>query len=492
MEKEERAKRWAGGKGYDRYITAELNSFRKNAWKKQVCAHFEPGVSLEILDVGTGPGFFACILSEEGHHVTGIDASEGMLECARKNAQLLGLEPEFLHMDLNEMTFADGSFDVLIMRNVTWTLEHPERVYAEFKRVLKPGGMILIYDANWHMHWFDSEILERVKAREQRHLEKYGRREIVSSGDMEYYKTAPLTHTWRPEWDQKTLTNLGFSVSIEEDIGRTVYEEWEKELYGESPLFEICAVKKAVSEEQSNMYTYWQGRASSWGDYSKEKLEETAQQYRRHLPEGTLKILDVGTGSGEIAASMALLGHEVTGVDLSSNMIARAKANAERLGLGIQYLVTAANELPFADDSFDVVVSRNLTWALPKPEETFQQWQRVLKPGGMVIYVDANHYLYQFDEKTRQDHDLIQEIFGTTHGKDKFDPSLCDETALKLPLSRFNRPFEWDNQELPKLGFDVIAEEIHMPQNLLPHGIYNRGFYSHFLVAAKSRKGIGK
>ena len=491
MDKEERAKRWSSGEGYNRYITSELNSFRKDAWKKQICEHFGGRQGLEILDVGTGPGFFACILSEEGHKLTGIDASEGMLKCAADNAERLGVQPKLLHMDVNEMRFADESFDVIVLRNVSWTLQYPEKVYTEFKRLLKPGGMLLIYDANWHMHFFDAALMERVHAREQRYLEKYGRQEIVSSGDMEYYKTAPLSHTWRPDWDRKVLTNRGFDVTITEDIGRFVYEEWEKDLYGESPLFEICAVKRGEPDTQTRMHEYWQGRASSWGNrYEPEDLRKITEPLARYLPEGRLKVLDAGTGPGAVAAALARLGLEVTGVDLCSNMIRRAKEAAKRLGLDINYLVTAADALPFADDSFDLVISRNVTWALPKPEDTFRQWGRVLKPGGLLIYWDGNHYLFHYDEQVRADRALVQEKLGSTHGGEKFDPTLCDETAYDLPLSRLHRPGAWDDKVLPKLGFDILAEELQHPQKLLRYGIYDKGYYTHFLIVARNGKGL--
>ena len=91
MNERERKKRWASGEGYNRYITSELNSFRKEAWKEQICSHFEGAEGLRILDVGTGPGFFACILSEEGHDVTAIDNSDGMLKQAVSNAAMLGV-----------------------------------------------------------------------------------------------------------------------------------------------------------------------------------------------------------------------------------------------------------------------------------------------------------------------------------------------------------------------------------------------------------------
>ena len=96
-----------------------------------------------------------------------------MLEKARENAERLGVEPKYLQMDVNRLDFQDQTFDVVVMRNVTWTLEHPEMVYAEFKRVLKEGGLLLIYDANWHMHFFDPEKMKRVREREARYLQKY-------------------------------------------------------------------------------------------------------------------------------------------------------------------------------------------------------------------------------------------------------------------------------------------------------------------------------
>ena len=250
MTEMERDRRWERGEGYNRYITSELSSFRKQAWKKQIGKHFKEGMSLEVLDVGTGPGFFACILSEEGHRITGIDKSEGMLECARENAKKLQVSPTFMQMDLNRLSFEDACFDAIVMRNVTWTLEHPEEVYAVFKRVLRPGGMLLIYDANWHMQFFDPEIRSRVLAREQHHFEKYGVREVVSGEDLEYFGLLPLSNTLRPQWDVEALKRLGLCVETEEDIGRFVYEPWEKDLYAESPLFEICAVKQTEDRER--------------------------------------------------------------------------------------------------------------------------------------------------------------------------------------------------------------------------------------------------
>ena len=240
-----RYSKWESGEGYNRYITEELKSFRKEAWKRQILGHFGENHDIQVLDIGTGPGFFPCILSEEGMHVTGIDQSEGMLEKAWENAARLNVSPILLKIDVNRLEFPDSTFDLVLSRNVTWTLQYPEQVYAQLKRVMKPGGTMLIYDANWHAHIYDPELMKKVQAREEAYFQKYGRREVVANESMELLNTCPLTRIRRPEWDRKVLEDLGMKVVIEEDVGRFLYEEWEKDLYAESPLFEICAVKPA-------------------------------------------------------------------------------------------------------------------------------------------------------------------------------------------------------------------------------------------------------
>ena len=53
------------------------------------------------------------------------------------------------------LDFEDGLFDVVVSRNVTWNLPEPERGYAEWARVLRPGGLIINFDANWYRYLID-------------------------------------------------------------------------------------------------------------------------------------------------------------------------------------------------------------------------------------------------------------------------------------------------------------------------------------------------
>ena len=240
---------WADGEGYNRYIREELRSFRRDAWKKQIGRRVRPEAGQRILDVGTGPGFFACILAEEGFNVTAIDNSDAMLTCAASNAKALGVAPDFIKMDLEEMSFPDESFAAVICRNVTWTLRNPEKTYRDFYRLLKPGGALLIYDANWHMYFFDEGLYAKVRERERQCLRRFGRDEIVAVGSPGMFREAPLTSTPRPAWDKAMLETLRMDVSVTEDVGRDVYEPWEKYLYAESPLFEIYGVKTAPGRD---------------------------------------------------------------------------------------------------------------------------------------------------------------------------------------------------------------------------------------------------
>lgn len=235
---------WEDGTFYNSYVNEEFSDFRKDAWKKQILSHFPESQKLCVLDTGCGPGFFSCILSEEGHSVTGIDRSSGMLRCAKENARRMGVLPQFINMDISEMNFGVDSFDLIVSRNVTWTLENPEEVYKQFYKSLRPGGKLLIYDANWHLPYFRPELLQKVRDNERWYFETYNEDFKVCDESTGFFYDLPLSNTERPQWDIKALCSLGYTeVSSNISVGETLYTDWEKRLYSATPLFEISARK---------------------------------------------------------------------------------------------------------------------------------------------------------------------------------------------------------------------------------------------------------
>ena len=248
MIQKEMAEYWSqGSQNYDHIIRNELQSFRPDQWQKLILSQAPEKDSLDVLDVGCGPGFFSIILSQTGHRVTGADCSAGMLERARQNAEFSGVFPTFLQLDCTELPFPDGSFDLVVSRNVTWTLSDPLAVYREWQRVLNPGGVLLIFDANWNLHYYDESLMEEVKRREKLCIEKYGstfdgdKRPTVSID----YDLLPLSSIKRPGWDLEQLTKLGFSeVDSIPDITDSLWDDKEKLLYGATPMFMVKAIKE--------------------------------------------------------------------------------------------------------------------------------------------------------------------------------------------------------------------------------------------------------
>lgn len=74
-----------------------------------------------------------------------------MLAVARHKAEAAGLDNvTFAVGDAEDTGEAGGSYDVVINRHLVWTLPHPEQAIAEWKRVLKPGGKLIVLEGNWH------------------------------------------------------------------------------------------------------------------------------------------------------------------------------------------------------------------------------------------------------------------------------------------------------------------------------------------------------
>ncbi|MDW5563451.1 MAG: methyltransferase domain-containing protein [Methanomassiliicoccus sp.] len=107
------------------------------------------------------------------------------------------------------------------------------------------------------------------------------------------------------------------------------------------------------------------------------------------LPTKGCRVLDVGCGTGEISLLLAEMGYGVKGVDLSEDMMNKARTKASQRGLNATFENGDAENLQFGAGSFDVVVNRHLLWTLPHPERALQEWMRVVTVGGSVIVIDG-------------------------------------------------------------------------------------------------------
>ena len=97
-----------------------------------------------------------------------------------------------------------------------------------------------------------------------------------------------------------------------------------------------------------------------------------------------MKILDVACGTGNLALPAARTGAEVTGVDIAPNSIEQARENAKREGLNAKFDEGDAEALPYADASFDAVVTMFGAMFAPRPELVAAELKRVCRPGGFI------------------------------------------------------------------------------------------------------------
>jgi len=117
-------------------------------------------VGEQVLDVATGTGNLALPAARCGAAVTGIDIAPNLIEQARVNAQQEGLEIKFEVGDVEELPYADGSFDTVVTMFGAMFAARPDRAAAELIRVTRPGGRIAM--ANWTPTGFIGQMFRTV------------------------------------------------------------------------------------------------------------------------------------------------------------------------------------------------------------------------------------------------------------------------------------------------------------------------------------------
>ena len=242
-------------RGYSDLIQDDFYDERKYSWLDTILENSPQKDDMKILDTGCGPGFFSIILSEAGFDVTGIDLSSQMIIEAEKNAEAMETDAIFKVMDIQHPDFEDDTFDLIVSRNVVWSLSEPESAYKNWFRILKPGGRLLVFDGD---HLKDLREPEGESGNPHdiyidEYKKLYGKEPKCSYSKEDYEEARgwrrdlPLADKKRPEWDEGLCKSIGFVNVKTEWVNEKVFTD-KKDIYlhRNIPYFLLRADKSDV------------------------------------------------------------------------------------------------------------------------------------------------------------------------------------------------------------------------------------------------------
>jgi ubiquinone/menaquinone biosynthesis C-methylase UbiE len=142
------------------------------------------------------------------------------------------------------------------------------------------------------------------------------------------------------------------------------------------------------------MSELWDAEAARFDDAPDHGLRDPAVRaawlalLSTHLPTAPARVADLGCGTGSLSLLLADAGYAVDGVDLSTEMVRRARAKAGDRE-DVTFVVADAAEPPLRHAEYDTVLCRHVLWALPDQRAALVRWVRLLDDGGRLLLVEG-------------------------------------------------------------------------------------------------------
>ena len=131
---------------------------------------------------------------------------------------------------------------------------------------------------------------------------------------------------------------------------------------------------------------FWNERSTTFdADHDTEDLEIWKSELNRFIDKEKKVILDLGCGTGFLTNMLSELGHLVIGVDILTEMMKIGLEKTNNKSLKACYMKADVIDLPFIDESVDVIVNARLIWTILEPVKAMQEWSRVLKKDGKLL-----------------------------------------------------------------------------------------------------------
>jgi SAM-dependent methyltransferase len=208
---------------YAKWRTSELGAITERIERRLMLELIGDVSGKRVLEVGCGDGALAVELAKMGAEMTGVDASERMIEAARERAREAGV-PLSLHLGPAEALPVEGErFDMVVAQTILCFVADGSPAFGEIARVLKPGGRLIIGElgrwSSWAAErrvraWLGSPLWKRGHFRTPGELERLAERAGLVPGPVRgavYYPRLGLAARWMSPFDEALgrLTKLG-------------------------------------------------------------------------------------------------------------------------------------------------------------------------------------------------------------------------------------------------------------------------------------------
>jgi SAM-dependent methyltransferase len=135
--------------------------------------------------------------------------------------------------------------------------------------------------------------------------------------------------------------------------------------------------------------------AINYGEVGQAQVTGKLRKALGHAPRRYARALEIGAGTGYFSLNLVRAGviSDAVATDISPGMLARLERSAAELGLSVETAACEAAELPFDDDSFELLFGHAVLHHLPDLDAAFREFRRVLRPGGVVAFCgEPSHY----------------------------------------------------------------------------------------------------
>jgi SAM-dependent methyltransferase len=196
-----------------------------------------------------------------------------------------------------------------------------------------------------------------------------------------------------------------------------------------------------MGEVRERLRSYWDADAETYDHAASHAASDPVEaaawraSLLESLPAPGASVLDVGAGTGAMALLAAELGYRVTALDLSSGMLAKARAKAEERDLDVEFVVGSSDSPP--PGPFDAVMERHVMWTTPDPVGTLSAWRGVAPGGRLVLFEGVWGSTTISDRLRSAGAEVVRRMLGIApdHHAD-YD----EEVLAELPLARMPSP----------------------------------------------------